>query len=243
MGEHKSNITESDIARLAGIVKAPESLHERIATMAAAQTTGTTAGTRRSPLTASLRRRFTPVRHRPSRLGLAFAGATALALVATIAIAAIHPGGDSTGLDSRSAAALALSPATLPAPGESASDRSELTASVGGVAFPYWEERFGWRGSGARKDTLGGRAVTTIFYSNPNGQRVGYAIVGGSAPASDGGSVVERWGVSYRFSSQDGANVIVWRRGGRLCVMAGRGVSRRTLLNLASWGSERSHAA
>lgn len=243
MSERKPNITEADIARLAATVKAPESLHERIATMAAAEATATAADARRSPLTASLRRRFTPARRRPSRLGLAFASATALALVAVIAIAAIHPGGSSTSLDARSTAALALSRATLPAPSESASDRSELTASVGGVAFPYWKERFGWRGSGARSDTLGGRAVTTIFYSNASGQRVGYAIVAGPAPASGSGSLVHRWGVSYRLSSQDGANVIVWRRGGHLCVMAGRGVSPLTLLNLASWGSEHSHPA
>jgi hypothetical protein len=155
-------------------------------------------------------------------------------------------GGGGGGALTPQAAALALGRATLPAPRESASNRSELTASVGGVAFPYWKERFGWRGSGARSDTLGGRAVTTVFYSNPSGQRIGYAIVAGAAPASGGGAggaLIRRWGVSYRLSSQDGANVIVWRRGGHLCVMAGRGVSPRTLLNLASWGSERAHAA
>ena len=243
MSKDKPNITEADIARLAATVKAPQSLHERIATMAAAEATGVAADAHRSPLAAFLRRRFTPTRRRPSRLGLGFAGVTALVLVAAIAIAAIRPGAGSTSLDVRSAAALALGRATLPAPSESARDRSELTASVGGVAFPYWKERFGWRGSGARSDTLGGRAVTTIFYSNAGGQRVGYAIVAGPAPASGSGSLVRRWGVSYRLSSQDGANVVVWQRGGHLCVMAGRGVSPRTLLNLASWGSEHSRAA
>jgi hypothetical protein len=155
-------------------------------------------------------------------------------------------GGGGAALTPNAAAALTLSPATLPAPGESASSRSELTASVDGVAFPYWKERFGWRGSGARSDTLGGRAVTTVFYSNPSGQRIGYAIVAGPAPASGGGAggtLIRRWGVPYRLSAQDGANVIVWRRGGHLCVMAGRGISPRTLLSLASWGSERAHAA
>lgn len=243
MSERKPNITEADIARLAATVKAPESLHECVAAMTATDATKTERGARRAALIVSLRRPFSPARRYPSRLGRAFAGATVLALLLAVAIAAIHPGRSSTSLDARSAATLALSPATLPAPSESASDRSELTASVGGVSFPYWKERFGWRGSGARKDTLGGRAVTTIFYSNASGQRVGYAIVAGPAPASHGGAVVQRWGVSYRLSSQDGANLIAWRRGGHLCVMAGRGVSPRTLLNLASWGSEHSHAA
>ena len=174
---------------------------------------------------------------------LAVAGAAALAAVGAVLAVALPGGEGGSALTPNAAAALALSPATLPAPRESASNRSELTASVGGVAFPYWKERFGWRGSGARGDRLGGRAVTTVFYSNPSGQRVGYAIVAGPAPASGGGTVVERWGVSYRLSARDGANVIVWRRGGHLCVMAGRGVSPRTLLALASWGSERAHAA
>lgn len=243
MSERKPHIDETDIARLAGTVRAPESLHERIAAMAAAETRGTATDAHRSSIALSWRRAFTPARRRPSRLGLVFAGATALVLVAALVLAAIHPGASSSSLDAQTAATLALSPATSPAPGESAGDHSELTASVGGVAFPYWEERFGWRGSGARRDTLGGRAVTTVFYSNGGGRRVGYAIAAGPAPASHGGVVVQRWGVSYRLLSQDGANVIVWRRDGHLCVMAGRGVSRRTLLNLASWGSERSHAA
>ncbi|MGH2879164.1 MAG: hypothetical protein ACRDK4_06120 [Solirubrobacteraceae bacterium] len=244
MSEHKPDITEADIARLAATVKAPESLHERIAAMAASQESDIATSARISPLGASLRRRFTPARRRPSRIGLAFAGASALALVLAVAIAAIHPGAGAKSLDAQSAAALTLSPATLPAPGESAGNHSDLTASVGGVAFPYWKERFGWRGSGARSDTLGGRAVTTIFYSNSSGQRIGYAIVAGQAPSmSVGGTLVHRWGVSYRLSSKDGANVILWRRGGHLCVMAGRGVSPRTLLNLASWGSGRAHAA
>jgi hypothetical protein len=232
MTERPSKLTENDIAALATTVEAPESLHRRVEEMI------------------SDAQRHAPARRRvgwtmPTRR-LAVAGAIALAAVGAALAVTLPGGGSSPALGARSAAALALSPATLPAPSESASNRSELTASVGGVAFPYWKERFGWRGSGARSDTLGGRAVTTVFYSNPNGHRIGYAIVAGPAPASGGGAggaLIRRWGVSYRLSSQDGANVIVWRRGGHLCVMAGRGVSPRVLLSLASWGSERAHAA
>jgi hypothetical protein len=232
MTEKPSKLTEADIAKLAATVKAPESLHRRVQEMVA-------GAHRRAPA----RRRMVwaiPAR-RPAVV--AAAGAV-LAAAATLALAVgLSGGGSSSGLSARQAAALALSPATLPAPSESPTNRSELTASVGGVAFPYWEERFGWRGSGARGDTLAGRAVTTVFYSNERGERIGYAIVAGPAPATSGGVLVRRWGVSYRLASQDGANVIVWRRGGHLCVMAGRGVSPRTLLALASWGSEHGHAA
>jgi hypothetical protein len=242
MTERPPKLEESDIATLAATVTAPESLHRRVQEMVADRgSLGSPIGQqRRAP--AGRRSRWALPTGR-----LALAGAATLAATLAIVLALTLPAGSRHGgprpLSAQSAATLALAPATLPAPRESVGNRSELAASVGGVAFPYWKERFGWRGSGARGDTLGGRAVTTVFYSNARGQRIGYAIVAGSAPATAGGTLVRRWGVSYRLSSQDGANVIVWRRGGHLCVMAGRGVGRGTLLRLASWGSERAHAA
>ncbi|MGA7704565.1 MAG: hypothetical protein WB998_06675, partial [Solirubrobacteraceae bacterium] len=130
-----------------------------------------------------------------------------------------------------------------PAPSERANNRGELTASVDGVSFPYWQERFGWRGIGTRSDVVAGRAVTTVFYANSAGQRVGYAIASGRAPTTAGGEVVRRWGVSYRVVEHGGATVVTWQRAGHLCVMAGRGVSARTLVNLASWGSEKAKKA
>jgi hypothetical protein len=224
--ERPSETSEADIAALAATVKAPDSLHRQVQEMIA-------DAQRRAP---ARRRLAWPTR--PRRLTVALAGA-ALAGVLAVVLAVTLPGtGRSSSLAQRTVA-LTLAPATAPAPSESASDRGELSASVGGTAFPYWKERFGWRGSGARTDRLGSRAVTTVFYSNAAGQRIGYAIVSGRAPAPDGGSVVWRWGVPYRLSSSDGANVIVWRRDGHLCVMAGRGVGRRTLLALASWRSDR----
>lgn len=224
---------------------APPDLHERIGAIAAAATHGSPDG---SPALAGAWRRR--MRSRPrSRLGIAFAGATLLAGIVGIAVALGGGGGQeirqqgSPALSAAATAALTLKPATLPAPSESTRDHEQLAAAVGGVAFPYWEERFGWRGSGARTDTLGGRTVTTVFYANAAGRRIGYAIVAGPAPASGYGSTVRRWGVVYRLSSREGANVVVWRRDGHLCVIAGRGVSPQTLLNLASWGGERPHTA
>jgi hypothetical protein len=141
------------------------------------------------------------------------------------------------------AAALTLSPATMTAPAEDAAHRAQLAASVDGVSFPYWGERFGWRGSGARSDRLAGRSVMTVFYSNAEGRRIGYAIASGHAPVTHGGTVIERWGISYRVLSQGGATVVSWQRAGHLCVVSGRGVSAHTLLSLASWGSEQRHSA
>jgi hypothetical protein len=176
------------------------------------------------------------------RIGLAAVAAVAL-LAAVVAISSTGGHSGSRGLSVQRTAALALSPATGPAPAENEQHRSQLTVAVGGVAFPYWEERFGWRSSGTRKDELAGRTVTTVFYTDGQGRRVGYAIAAGQAPQTSGGTVVRHWGVSYRLLSHDGATVVTWQRGGHLCVVAGRGVSASTLLGLASWGSERAHAA
>jgi len=186
-----------------------------------------------------------PNRDQPAHGGRAFRGprlrilagglATAMVVVAVVVALA---GGGSSGLKVQQAAALALSPATTPAPAESKAHKSQLAASIDGVAFPYWKERFGWRSSGARGDTLAGRAVTTVFYTDAQGRRIGYAIVSGRAPTTSGGTTVTRWGISYRVIAHGGATVVTWERGGHLCVMAGRGVSARTLVRLASWGSK-----
>jgi hypothetical protein len=202
-------------------VRAPASLHRRVEALAPARS----------------RRRFAT-----TRIGFASAAAAAV-LVAGAIVIGFSGGGGSSRLSVQQTAALTLSHATMPAPAENKAHRAQLAAAVGGVPFPYWKERFGWRSSGARTDQLAGRSVTTVFYSNADGGRVGYAIVSGPAPATYGGTVIRRWGVSYRVLSHDGATVVTWQRGGHLCVVSGHNVSARTLLNLASWGSEKSRAA
>jgi hypothetical protein len=91
----------------------------------------------------------------------------------------------------------------------------------------------GWRASGARRDTLDGRRVTTVFYSSGH-RRVGYSIVSGAALAMPRGSTVWAAGVRYVIGSSDGLPLIAWRRAGHTCVIAGRSVSPRTLLALAA---------
>lgn len=172
------------------------------------------------------------------RLGLAAAAATALTAAALV-VSSIG-GGGATGL--QQAAALTLSPPTMSAPAESPMRHNQLAVSVDGVAFPYWRERFGWRSAGARVDRIDGRSVTTVFYSNAHGRRIGYAIVSGPAWATHGGTVTWWAGVPYRLLTHDGATVVAWPRGGRLCVVSGRDVSAATLLHLASWSGERPSA-
>jgi hypothetical protein len=130
---------------------------------------------------------------------------------------------------------LTLRAATLPAPPESQTHHAQLAVAVDGVPFPYWSERFGWRSTGSRTDRVDGRSITTVFYGDSRGRRVGYAILAGTpVPRIDGGEVTWRGGVSYRLLSGSGAAVVTWLRDGHLCVVSGRGVSSATLLWLAS---------
>ena len=144
--------------------------------------------------------------------------------------------GGAPALSLRQVTAPTLRAATLPAPSESSAHHTQLAAAVDGVPFPYWGERFGWRSTGTRSDLIDGRTVTTVFYANGGGQRIGYAILAGnSVPRIDGGAVAWRGGVAYRLLAENSASVVTWVRDGHLCVVSGHGVPSATLLRLASW--------
>jgi hypothetical protein len=166
------------------------------------------------------------------------AGVGAIAVVAAIVLAIAFGGGGGNGaaaLTVGQTVAPTLRTATLPAPRESLARHAQLDAAVDGVPFPYWGERFGWHSTGARADRIDGRTVTTVFYANSDGQRVGYAIFAGAPTPKTGGVVTWRGGVSYRLFNEHGVAVVTWLRDGHLCVVSGRGVSSATLLRLASW--------
>ena len=205
-------------------VRAPDDLHRRVESLIAAHVSG-----RERPRGSERSRR---------RFGLGFAGTIVVAAVIAVALAVgLSSGGGAPKLTLRQASALTLRPATLPAPAQSTRNDAQLTAAVDNVAFPYWEDRFGWRATGERTDQIDGRAVKTVIYEDDHGRRIGYSIVADTpAPALSGGGVVIRGTVPYRMFSEDGAQSISWLRDGHLCVVSGRGVSTATLLKLASWG-------
>jgi hypothetical protein len=214
----RSSHTESELIELVRSidVRAPEHLHARIEAMVAERT-----GERRRTA-------------RPFRLGFA-AAVPALGVLALVLVL-VFSGGSSPRLTLDKTVALTLRAPTMPAPAENPHNGTQLQAKVDGVAFPYWEESFGWRSTGARTDRLDGRTVTTVDYAGTHGQWIGYAIVAGApAPHVDGGTIMRRGGTPYRFLSSHGALVVTWLRDGRLCVVAGHGVSTATLLSLASW--------
>jgi hypothetical protein len=220
MNEPRDRSSESELIEMIRAIdaRAPERLHRRTRELIAERTRGGARGPARA-----LRPRV----------------ASAAALVAVAAVVAVllaSLGGGSGALDLRSASALLLGPADRPAPAESVSRRTQLTAAVDGVAFPYWGERFGWRSTGAREGHLAGHSAMTVYYGDAAGRRVGYAIVAGTpAPRVSGGVVARRRGTAFRVTRADGSLVVTWLRRGHLCIVAGRGVSSATLLALASW--------
>lgn len=221
--------TESELVELvrSSDVRAPDSLHRQVQAQVTAHR-GPARGQRFAGRGALLPRpSFSP-------LGLIGLGAV-VALVAIAIVAGLGHGGSST-LSMRQTAAPMLSAATMPAPPQSSANPTKLAAAVDGVKFPYWKERFGWRSTGMRDDRMDGRAVTTVFYSDSHGHRIGYAIVAGTpAPRVGGGVALWRGGVTYRMLSANGVAIVTWLRDGHLCVVSGRGVSSATLLKLASW--------
>ena len=171
-------------------------------------------------------------------------GAVAAAVVVVVALAIALSGGGSPGPSLRQAAAPTLRAATLPAPPESSANHARLAVAVDGVPFPYWEDRFGWRSTGTRSDRIDGRTVTTVFYSDAAGRRIGYAILAGTPRH---GSMVA-WSTGAAAcptdcSPQMARRSVTWLRDGHLCVVSGRGVSSATLLKLASWSDRDASAS
>lgn len=213
-------------------VRAPESLHQHVQSLVAERSAG--AARRGLSLRGRHRERSPGKAERALGPRLAAIGALAAAAIAALVIGLLGGGGSPT-LTLQQATALTASGPTAAGPAESPHRDGKLLADVEGIAFPYWEDRFGWRSSGMRTDHLAGRTIRTVYYAD-RGRRIGYAIVAGanSTPVR-GGTVAWRGGRPYTVSSVGGRPVVTWLRGGRLCVVSGRGVDSATLLALASW--------
>ena len=167
--------------------------------------------------------------------GPALAGAAA-ALVAAAVVVGLLVGGGTSGLTFAQATAPTVRAATIAAPPRQSGAPAWLNVSTEGIHFPsYWGSA--WSASGARVDRIAGQSVTTVFYESPAGTRVGYAIVGGRAPAAPGGRVVWHGGVPYRLLNVNGVPTITWTRSGHACIISGHGVDNATLMRLAGWSA------
>jgi hypothetical protein len=183
------------------------------------------AGTELPPLPAA----GSAARPRPA---LRLIAAGALAAVLAVLLVLVPQGARPT---AERAADIAKLPATGPAP---AASGPVLRAEVDGVRFPDWGPKFGWHATGMRRDELGGRRTTTVFYEHMD-HRLGYTIVSGPPLARPAGArTIERDGLRmsvYRDPRHGGHDVAVFERGGRTCVIAGHVIHLSTLLKLAAW--------
>ncbi|MBS1869976.1 MAG: hypothetical protein JSS99_09955 [Actinobacteria bacterium] len=185
---------------------------------------------------ADARRAQTRERRLRGRLGglLAAAGAVAAALVVLGLFAGSLLNDRSSAPNVRAVAPVALRAPTAPAP--AARPGGELLAAQAGpIAFPTWT-RVGWRAVGTRRDTIRGHEVRTVFYADAAGRRIGYAIADAPLPVA-GGRLVTRGGAQLRVLASGATAVVTWRRDGRTCVLAGRGVPVGRLLTLAGYAA------
>jgi hypothetical protein len=105
---------------------------------------------------------------------LAAAAALAAAVVVAVALVLLVPGGSSNAPTVHEVSSVGLRGATRPAPAESPHNPHLLDASAAGISYPYWGAKLGWQAVGARIDTVGGRTVTTVFYTDRHARRIGY---------------------------------------------------------------------
>jgi hypothetical protein len=186
---------------------------------------------------AGLRRRVDAERHRRRTRTvrpLTLAGAAATVAAAALVLLLLLPAG-AGGPTVAEAATLAQRPATGPAPPARADEPKLLSRDVEGVAFPSWTEKFGWRATGERADTLEGRRTATVFYRKES-REIAYTIVGGNAlDVPDDAQTVRREGTNLRVFRQGGRLVVTWLRLGRTCVLSAAGVDQDVLVKLAAW--------
>jgi anti-sigma factor RsiW len=171
----------------------------------------------------------------PGRRLVLGSGLVAAAAVALVVVPFVRLGGGTPSV--AAAAGLSTRRAIGPAPAAQRGRPLLLAKTVGGVSFPNWQTRFGWRATGSRTDDLSGRRTATVFYEK-TGRGLAYTIVDGSPLAVPGGAELAVRGATdlHSFVAHDRL-VVTWRRGGHTCVLSGPGVERSILLKLAAWNA------
>jgi hypothetical protein len=171
---------------------------------------------------------------RRHRWGLAAAGFAAAALAA-VAIA-LETGGDGGDRSLTKVYADARLDPTKAAPAPAGGDPPVLDAKVGALEFPDWEAKFDWRAVGRRDDDVSGRHVTTVYYRNPEGARLGYAVVAGNPLGDDpAGRQLTHKGDTYHVDRGDERTTVTWTQQGHTCaIVAPSTVPRSTLVDLAA---------
>jgi hypothetical protein len=166
---------------------------------------------------------------------------TATAATAGVAVAAfaaalvITIGGPAGGPTVAAAAGLgARTPMTVA--GATPNDHGVVPGvSAAGISFPDWGPNFGFEAVGVRRDRLGGRLATTVFYAHGD-QQIAYTIMSGP-PVPAGASLHEsEWdGIWIGSFLSHGRVVVTWLRNGHTCVLSGAGTPAALLARLASY--------
>jgi hypothetical protein len=173
---------------------------------------------------------------RPARRRWALGGSFAAAAAAVIVAIVVATGGGATGPGVAQAAQLALRAPTAGAPAVDAANPGLLKRSVAGVTYPAWRDRFPWKASGAREDTIDGQRAVTVFYDDPSHVRIGYTILAGKALDEPSGRTVRQGAERYVVLERGARRIVTWRRSGHTCVLSGpKTVPASRLLALASW--------
>jgi hypothetical protein len=170
---------------------------------------------------------------RRHRLGVVAAGAAAA--LAVVAIALVTAGNQADPSLTKVYAAARLDP-TAAAPAPVGGTPPDLDANVDNLTFPDWRASFGWKAVGRRDDTLAGRPVTTVFYRNAEGARLGYAVVSGDVLDDDPpGRQVTRKGKTYHVAGTGRRTIVTWNQQGHTCVIvAPAAVPPARLVDLAA---------
>jgi anti-sigma factor RsiW len=171
---------------------------------------------------------------RRHRWALASAGTAAAVLAA--AVIALETGSNTTEPSLGTVYAAARQSPTKAAPAPEGGSPPVVDAKVDSLVFPDWQRSFGWRAVGRRDDTLSGRRVTTVFYRNPQGARLGYAVVSGDAlGANPPGQRVTRKGKHYYIDQAGGRRIVTWKQQGHTCaIVAPSALPQTRLVDLAA---------
>jgi hypothetical protein len=226
--EHDTPLTEEELAlarrgealvsAAVADVHAPQSLREAVE-----RDRTRAAKTARAPFWRRHSRRLT-------------AATGAIAALAAVAIALDSGTENATEPSQAKVQATARLDPTGPAPASIGGTPPVVDVKVGAHDFPDWTKKFGWKATGRRQDDLSGRTVTTVFYRNSKGARLGYAIVDG-APLGDPapGRRLTRDGNAYNVVRTDRQTTITWTEKGHTCVIvAPSTVPERKLMDLAA---------
>jgi hypothetical protein len=166
-----------------------------------------------------------------SRRRRALVPAVAALAIAALAAVLVLPSGTPGGPSVVEAAGLGQRPAVEPAPPPATAKLLDRRAA--GLPFPDWSQKFGWRATGARTDTLAGRRMTTVFYAKA-ARRIAYTIVGGAALDEPDGSDRTVEGTRVRLVRGRQPAFVTWQRRGHTCVLSGT-ADPETLRKLAAW--------